>query len=151
MSAAHQWLRSAALQPVFALSGRGASIKDVPDSPVSREKLNPVTMSTPELVHSHVSIDYASSKIWNVKNYAGKLGAIHLWRPHGRGQAHVDTCGREGGGSCPMWTSTQKIKIRLHWRNTVFFSCKEVGVFFYQNFVFGQKKVEIFLRYKLVI
>src|SRR6218665_2593560 len=60
---------------------------------------------------------------------------------------HVDG----GRGSSPMWTSTQKIKIRVHRRHTVFFSCKEVGVFFYQNFVFGQKKVEIFLRYKLVI
>jgi len=29
---------------------------------------------------------------------------------------HVD------GGSSPMWTSTQKIKIRVHWRHTVFFS-----------------------------
>src|SRR6218665_3559038 len=44
------------------------------------------------------------------------------------------------GWSSPMWTSTQKIKIRVHSRHTVFFSCKEVGVFFYQNFVFGQKK-----------
>ena len=43
-------------------------------------------------------------------------------------------------GSSPMWTSTQKIEIRVHWRHNVFFSCKEVGVFFYQNFVFGQKQ-----------
>src|SRR6218665_1353325 len=50
----------------------------------------------------------------------------------------------------PMQTSTQKIKIRVHWRHTVFFSCKEVGVFLNQNFVFGQKKVDIFLRYKLL-
>jgi len=33
-------------------------------------------------------------------------------------------------GSSPMWTSTQKIKIRVHWRHPLFFSCKEVGVFF---------------------
>jgi len=59
------------------------------------------------------------------------IGAIHLWRPHGGGQAHVDACGR---GSSPMWTSTQKIKIRVHWRHTVFFSCKEVGVFFQPKF-----------------
>src|SRR6218665_3805299 len=43
-----------------------------------------------------------------------------------------------GGGSSPMWTSTQKIKIRVHRRHSVFFSCKEVGVFFYPNFVFGR-------------
>src|SRR6218665_2508348 len=29
------------------------------------------------------------------------------------GQAQVDACGR-GRGSSPMWTSTQKIKIRVH-------------------------------------
>jgi len=32
--------------------------------------------------------------------------------------------------SSPMWTSTQKIKIRVHWRHPVFFSCKEVDIFF---------------------
>src|SRR6218665_3950991 len=46
-----------------------------------------------------------------------------------RGQAQVDACGR-GEGSSPMCTSTQKIKIRAHSRHIVFFSCKEVGVFF---------------------
>src|SRR6218665_2703702 len=30
------------------------------------------------------------------------------------------------GGSSPMWTSTQKIKIRVHTRYPVLFSCKEV-------------------------
>jgi len=44
----------------------------------------------------------------------------------GGGQAHVDG----GRGSSPMWTSTQKIKIRVHWHHPVFFSCKEVGLFF---------------------
>ena len=68
----------------------------------------------------------------------------------GWGQAQVDACGRGGVGPAPCGRP-QKIKIRVHWRHTVFFSCKEVGVFFYQNFIFGQKKVEIFLRYKLVI
>src|SRR6218665_2613203 len=54
---------------------------------------------------------------------------------------HVDG----GRGFSPMWTSTQKIKIRAHRCHTVFFSCKEVGVFFfYQNFVFGQKKWTFF-------
>ena len=51
------------------------------------------------------------------------LGAIYLWRPHGGGS---DSCG--WGASSPMWTSTHKIKIRVHWRHSVF-SCKEVGVF----------------------
>src|SRR6218665_1418615 len=50
-----------------------------------------------------------------------------------------------------MWTSTQKIKIRVHWRHTVFFSCKEVGVFFTRILSLDRKNVEIFLRYKLVI
>jgi len=30
----------------------------------------------------------------------------------GWGHAQVDACGR--GGSSPMWTSTQKMKIRVH-------------------------------------
>jgi len=42
----------------------------------------------------------------------------------GGSQAQVD-----GGGSSPMWTSTQKIIIRVHWHHLLFFSCKEVGVF----------------------
>jgi len=55
------------------------------------------------------------------------FGAIHLWLPHGEGRG-------SGSGGCmwssPLWTSTQKIKIRVCWRHPVFFSCKEVGVFF---------------------
>ena len=55
---------------------------------------------------------------------------------------HVDG---GGVGSSPMWTSTQKIKIRVHLRHTVFFSCKEVGVFFLPEFrLWTEKKVEIF-------
>jgi len=60
-----------------------------------------------------------------------KLGAIHLWRPHGGEEVvrlrwtHVDG----GEEPSPMWTSTQKIKIRVHWHHPVFFSCKEVGIF----------------------
>jgi len=38
--------------------------------------------------------------------------------------------GRGEEGSSPMWTSTRKIKIRVYWRHHVFFSSKEVGVFF---------------------
>jgi len=34
-----------------------------------------------------------------------------------------------GEGVKPMWTSTQKIKIRVNWRHPVFLSCKEVGIF----------------------
>ena|SRR6218665_2438322 len=60
---------------------------------------------------------------------------------------HVDG----GRGSSPMWTSTHKLKIRVHWRHTVFFSCKEVGIFFTRISSLDRKKVEIFLRYKLVI
>ena len=60
---------------------------------------------------------------------------------------HVDG----GRGSSAMWASTQKIKIRVHWRHTVFFLCKEVGVFFARILSLDRKKVETFLRYKLVI
>ena len=86
------------------------------------------------------------------RKYAKKfhIGAIHLWRPHEGGGlrwTHVDG----GRGSSPMWTSTQKIKIRVHWRHTLFFSCKEVGVLFTRIWCLDRKKVEIFLRYKLVI
>jgi len=50
------------------------------------------------------------------------------WRGEGSGSG-----GRMWtGGSRPMCTSTQKIKIRVHWHHPVFFSCKEVGVFFTQ-------------------
>jgi len=67
-----------------------------------------------------------------------RLMLINLWRPHGggRSQAQVDACGR-GRGISVMWTSTQKF--RAHWRHPVFFSCKEVGIF-YQNFAFGWNK-----------
>jgi len=61
------------------------------------------------------------------------LGAIHLWRPHGG-----------GGGSSPMWKSTQKIKIRVQWRHIVFFSCKEVGIFFTRILSLDRKKWKFF-------
>jgi len=35
-----------------------------------------------------------------------------------------------GEGSSPMWMSTQKSKNKVHGCHPVFFSCKEVGVFF---------------------
>jgi len=59
--------------------------------------------------------------VMSLKSLAGlhRLGAIHLWRPHGGGegdQAQVDACGRREGSS-PMWTSKQKIKITVHWRH----------------------------------
>ena len=63
-----------------------------------------------------------------------------IYDVHTKGVRGWGSCGRMwtgGGWSSPMWTSTQKIKIGVHWRHTVFFSCKVVGVFFYQNFVFG--------------
>jgi len=53
---------------------------------------------------------------------------------------HVD----EGGGSSPMWTSTQKIKIRVHQRHTVFFSCKEVGIFLPEFRLCTEKKWKFF-------
>jgi len=68
----------------------------------------------------------------------------------GMGQAQVDACGR-GEGVCPMWTSTQKINIRVHWRHPLFFSCKEVGVFFTRILSLDGIKVDIFRRYKLII
>src|SRR6218665_700110 len=37
---------------------------------------------------------------------------VHTER--GGGQAQMDACGLNGGGPRPMWTSTQKIKIRVH-------------------------------------
>src|SRR6218665_574805 len=53
---------------------------------------------------------------------------------------HVDG----GRGSSPMWTSTQKIKIRVHLRHTVFLSCKEVGVFFNRISSLDRKKWKFF-------
>src|SRR6218665_1791975 len=61
------------------------------------------------------------------------------------------SAGGGGRGSSPMWTSTQKIKIRVHRCHTVFFSCKEVGVLFTRISSLDRKQVEIFLRYELVI
>ena len=60
-----------------------------------------------------------------------QLGAIHLWRPHGGGQAQVDARMTQWRVSS-IWTSTQKI--RAHWHHPVIFSCKEVDVFQDQNF-----------------
>ena len=88
-------------------------------------------------------------------------GAIHLWRPHRVGEGvrlrwtHVD-----GGGSSPMWTFTQKIKIRVHWHRKLKLESTDVILpsshakklaFFIRISSFDRKKVEIFLRYKLVI
>ena len=57
------------------------------------------------------------------------------------------------GGFSPMWTSTQKIKIRVHWRHTVFFPCKEVGIFFTRILSLDRKKWTFFCDYwyKLLI
>jgi len=66
------------------------------------------------------------------------------WR--GRGQAQVGAYGW-GGAVSSMWMSTRKF--RAHCRHPVFFSCKEVGVFLYQNFVFGgHKKWKFFVNIK---
>jgi len=70
--------------------------------------------------------------------FRGNIGPMWIWghpfmtstrRGEREVKAQVDACGR-GRGLSPMWTSTQKMKIRVHWRYPVFFSCKEVGVFF---------------------
>ena len=70
----------------------------------------------------------------------------------------MDACGRAGGGPAPCGRPHRKLKLES--TDVILSSSRakklayflpEVGVFFYQNFVFGQKKVEIFLRYKLVI
>src|SRR6218665_2161047 len=47
---------------------------------------------------------------------------------------HVD-----GGGSSHVWTSTQRIKIKVH----CLLLMQRRRCLFYQNFVFGQKKVAI--------
>ena len=60
---------------------------------------------------------------------------------------HVD----EGRGVKPHEDYTLKIKIRVHWRHTVFFSCKEVFVFFTRISSLDRNKVEILLRSKLLI
>jgi len=57
-------------------------------------------------------------------------------------QAQVDACGR-GEGVQPH--------VDVHTENSVFFSCKEVGVFFTRISSLDRKEVEIFVRYKLVI
>jgi len=41
-----------------------------------------------------------------------------------------------GRGSSPMWTSTQKIKIRVHW----LLLKQRSWYIFYQNFSFGRNK-----------
>src|SRR6218665_2766817 len=53
---------------------------------------------------------------------------------------HVDG----GRGSSPMWTSTQKIKIRVHRRHTVFFSCKVCDVFLPEFRLWTEKKWKFF-------
>src|SRR6218665_3861954 len=83
---------------------------------------------------------------------------IHIPRGHpfmtstlrGRGQAQVDACGRGGGGPAPCGRPHRKLKLRS---TDVILSSSQAKKLasFYQNFAFGQKKVEIFLRYKLVI
>ena len=63
----------------------------------------------------------------------------------------MDACGR-GGVKPNVDVYTQKVKLEsTDVILSSYQSCKEVDTFYYQNFVFGQKKVELFLRYKLVI
>jgi len=79
----------------------------------------------------------------NSKHHRGHPFMTSTRRGGGGGQAQVDACGRGEGGPAPMWTSTQKIKIRVHWCHTVFFSCKEVGVVFTRISSLDRKKVDL--------
>ena len=64
----------------------------------------------------------------------------------GRAQAQVDAHGHIVGGSVPCGRPHINLKLESP------VECKEVGVYFNQNFVVGRnKKTEIFRRYKLVI
>jgi len=58
---------------------------------------------------------------------------------------------RVSGSGGRMWTSTQKIKIRVHGHHTVFSSCKEFGIIFTRISSLDRKKVEIFLQYNLFL
>ena len=70
-------------------------------------------------------------------------------RRGGGGQAHVDACGRGEGGPAPCGRPHRKLKLES--TDVILSSHAKKLASFYQNFVFGQKQVEIFLRYKLVI
>ena len=61
----------------------------------------------------------------------------------------MDACGQREGSPAPCGRPRRKLE-----STDVILSsshAKKLATFFYQNFVFGQKKVEIFLRYKLLI
>src|SRR6218665_2187022 len=61
------------------------------------------------------------------------------------GQVQVDACGRGEGGPAPCGRPHRKLKLES---TDVILSAshaKKLASFFYQNFVFGQKKVEILL------
>ena len=72
---------------------------------------------------------------------------------------HVHTEGSGSGGR--IWTGEEgqapcgrtHRKLKLESTDVILSSshAKKLASFFNQNFVFGQKKVDIFLRYKLVI
>ena len=55
------------------------------------------------------------------------------------------------GGPAPCGRPHRKLKLESTEAILSSSLAKKLASFFYQNFVFGQKKVEIFLRYKLVI
>src|SRR6218665_2316365 len=61
---------------------------------------------------------------------------------------HVD-----GGKGGPAPCGCPHRKLKLDSTDVILSSshAKTLASFFYQNFIFGQKKVKIFLRYKLVI
>ena len=78
------------------------------------------------------------------------IGAIHLWRPHSEegGQAQVD--GGEGG-QAPCGRPHRKLKLES--TDVILSSshAKKFASFFTRISSLGRKKVEIFLRYELVI
>src|SRR6218665_4010388 len=69
----------------------------------------------------------------------------------GEGQAQEDACGRGEGSPAPCARPHRQLKFES--TDVILSSshAKKLASFFNQNFVFGQKKVEIFLRYKLLI
>jgi len=68
--------------------------------------------------------------IWGLDLPEGRELRSHPFMTSTRRGGGGSGSGGRGRGVSPMWTSTQKIKIRVHWRHPVFFSCKEVCVFF---------------------
>jgi len=87
-------------------------------SHIMRESL--ATMQICNRTSTTVATDFNHSYLFM---FRGHPFMTSTWRGVRFRWTHVD------GESSPMWTSTQKIKIRVTWRHAVFFSCKEVSIF----------------------